>query len=100
MSNDLKREVRDELKDVAKPVAESAKQKISRYRGARTASIRPRVTGRSAFVTQGARKVTGLRGDFGALQMGLMIDALDEHKDEVVHGLEKMLDRLAGHNGF
>jgi hypothetical protein len=100
VSSDLKRELRSELKEVAEPVAESARQKIDRYRGARTASIRPRVTARSAFVTQGARKVTGLRGDFGALQMRRLGEALDENKDEVVQGLERMLDRLASSNGF
>jgi hypothetical protein len=100
MSKTLAKEVRDELKDTAEPVAESAREKISRYRGARTSTIRPRVTMRSAFVTQGARKVSGLRGDFGALQMGLLIDALDENQDKVVHGLERMLDRLGSSNGF
>ena len=93
--------LRNELKKVAEPVAESAKQKIGRYQGAKLNTIRPRVAARSVFVTQGARKVTGKRGDFGSLQMtrGLM-PALDENADKIVRGLEHVLDQLGSSEGF
>jgi hypothetical protein len=100
MSKELKKDLRDELKQVAEPVAADAKSKLSRYQGASISTIRPRVTMRSAFVTQGARKVTGLRGDFGVLQMRRLSEALDENKDEVVQGLERMIDKLGSSNGF
>jgi len=87
--------VTDELKAAAEPVAVSARAKISRYPGAKTGSINPRVAGAgNVFVTQGARKVTGLRGDFGALQMRRLSEALDENEAEVRSGVEKALDRI------
>ena len=91
------RVITDELKAAAEPVAVSARTKISQYPGAKTGSIRPRVAGLgNVFVTQGARKVTGLRGDFGALQMRRLSEALDENEPEVRRGVEKALDRIVG----
>jgi hypothetical protein len=101
LEGDVKNTVRDELKEVARPVADAAKAKIGRYQGAKLNTIRPRVTGRSVFVTQGARKVTGKRGDYGALQMthGLM-PALDENTDRIIRGLDHALDKLGSSAGF
>jgi hypothetical protein len=101
LEGDVKNTVRDELKEVARPVAEDAKAKIGRYQGASLNTIRPRVTGRSVFITQSARKVTGKRGDYGALQMtrGLM-PALDQNTDKIVRGLDHVLDRLGSSAGF
>jgi hypothetical protein len=94
-------EIRNELKDLAEPVAETARQKISRYAGASVGTIGPRASVRGAFVTQRAKKVTGQRADFGALQMTRgMIPALEEHEDEIVSGVEKTLDRLTATAGF
>lgn len=92
--------VKDELKQAGESVAEEARQRISIYPGARTSQIGPRATNRAVFVTQRARKVTGRRGDFGALQMGHMIDALDEKEDDVIRGVEAAFDRLADRHGF
>jgi hypothetical protein len=93
--------LRKQLAESARPVAESAKAKISVYRGASLETIRPRATTRSVFVTQTKRKVTGLRPDYGGLQMrhGL-IPALDENTERIVRDLENMLDRLARREGF
>jgi hypothetical protein len=101
LNKEAKRAVLDELKKTAEPVAADARSKISRYQGASLGTIKPRATGRSVFVTQNARKVTGKRGDFGALQMtrGLM-PALDENTDKIVTGLEHAIDRLAAREGF
>jgi hypothetical protein len=101
LNKEAKRAVLNELKTAAVPVAVDARSKISRYQGASLGTIRPRATGRSVFVTQSARKVTGKRGDFGALQMtrGLM-PALDENTDKIVSGLEHAIDRLAASQGF
>jgi hypothetical protein len=92
---------RNELAEVARPIADTAREKISQYRGAKLNTIRPRATGRSVFVTQAARKVTGKRADFGSLQMSHgMLPALDEYGDEIIRGLETELDRLASRLGF
>lgn len=85
----------------AAPVAETARSLISRFPGASTQTISPRVSTRGVFVTQRARKVTGKRGDFGALQMREgMIPALEQHEDDVREGVEDAFDLLARLNGF
>lgn len=97
----LVKEVRDALKEAAEPVASSARQKISRYRGASLGTIRPRASGASVFVRQDARKVTGRRGDFGALQMRKGLEpALEENAEEVVSKVDDALGKLAGESGF
>ncbi len=88
------REIQTELKKAAEPVAQSARQKISRYAGASVGTITPRAAGASVFVTQRARKVTGLRGDFGGLQQRRLDEALNENADGVERGVEAALDRL------
>lgn len=93
--------VQRELQDAAKPVADAAKERLGRYRGASVSTIRPRVRGSSAFVQQSKGKVTGRRGDFGSLIMQkALIPALDERQDEVIRSLENAIERLAGDEGF
>jgi hypothetical protein len=91
---DLKKEMLRAGKLAAEPVAVTARDKISRYQGASLRTIRPRASARGAFVTQNARKVTGLRGDFGVLQMRLMMDALEEQHEKVVEIYELAVDHL------
>lgn len=94
-SRETRATVNDGLKEAARPVTESAKAKEARWGGASIGTIGPRVTTSSVFVTQRAKKVTGLRGDFGALQMrDAFIPALDENEREVERGVERALDRL------
>jgi hypothetical protein len=88
------------LLEAARPVAATARDKIGQYGGANVTAIRPRAVARGAFVTQGARKVTGLRGDFGALQMRRLGEALDENQAEVLEKAERVIDLLAEHNGL
>lgn len=92
--------VKDELKTAVEPVAASARDRISRYEGASLTTIGPRVSTRSVFVTQRARKRTGLRGDFGALQMRHLFGAFAEHETSVVDDVGDALDRLADRAGF
>jgi hypothetical protein len=90
----LDKQMRAAGKAAAEPVAASAKDKIGRYRGASLGTIRPRASVRGAFVQQGARKVTGKRGDFGVLQMGLLIDALEEEREQALTIYESRIDQL------
>lgn len=96
----LAKETRDELKKVAEPVLQAGRSKISRYQGAKVSSIRPRARGASVYVTQNARKVTGHRGDFGALQQRRLDEALDENESKVERGVEDFLDRFTSSEGF
>lgn len=93
--------VRAELIKAATPIAVSARSKISRYAGASTSTIGPRASVKGAFVTQRASKVTGVRGDFGVLQMRVGLEpALEEREDETVLAVEQALDRLGVRAGF
>lgn len=89
----LERDLKDELKKAGEPVARSAASKLARWRGAST-DVRVHPLGKGVFVRQQARKVTGLRGDFGALQMrDAFIPALDENQHRIVADIEDALDR-------
>lgn len=93
--------MRGEFKQAAEPVAASAKEKISRFEGASLSTIHPVATARGVFVVQDARKVTGLRGDFGNLQLRTGLEpALEENKERVMLGIERALDQIAGEAGF
>jgi hypothetical protein len=100
MDKESSKALRAAMVEAAVPVAASARDKISRYQGASVSTIRPRAVARGAFVTQGARKVTGLRGDFGALQMRRLGEALDENQAVVMEKAERVIDLLAERNGF
>lgn len=93
-SKETKKTVRDGLKQAARPVVEAARAK-ERWAGASTGTIGPRVTQRGVFVTQRKGKVSGLRPDFGALQMReAFLPALEENQEEVVREVEKAFDRM------
>jgi len=91
----LDRAVRDGMKRAAEPVVEAARAKEGQWAGSKPGSIGPRVVRRGVFVTQRARKVTGRRPDFGALQMrDAFIPALEENEREVERAVERELDHL------
>jgi hypothetical protein len=101
VNKEAAKEVRDALKTAAGPVVSTAKLKLGVYPGASVGTIGPKVTMRSVFVTQRARKVTGLRPDFGRLQMTHVLEpALDEHVDDVVDEVEDALENLGRREGF
>jgi len=97
----IRAELVAELRRVAEPVAATAKDKLARYDGISLGTIGPRTSVLGAFVTQRARKVTGQRPDFGALQMreGL-IPALEEHADDIEEGALHALDAITREAGF
>jgi hypothetical protein len=93
-------ELKDKLKDLAEPVAADARASISRYVGAQTNTIKPRALTKSVFVTQGARKRSGMRPDFGALQMRILLGSLYDNEDEIYEGVDDLLNYLARKEGF
>lgn len=97
----VRAEILGELKSIAEPVAREAQDLLSEYQGLSIRTIRPRSSVRGAFVTQGAKKVTGRRPDFGALQMreGL-IPALEAHEPDLEPKVGEALDRLTRAAGF
>lgn len=101
MEKDASKKLRKALVEVARPVAASAQEKLSQYDGASVSTIRPRAVARGAFVTQGARKVSGLRADFGVLQMVRVLEpAFAENYAAIMHGAENVIDMLERRAGF
>ncbi len=89
------------LRKAAEPIASDARTKLARYQGISLSTIRPSAQVRGVFVIQRAKRVTGLRGDFGALQMreGL-VPALHDHEDDVVDAVEDAFRLLIRKEGF
>lgn len=95
------KELRAALRELAEPVAATARDRLGAYPGASVGTIGPKVTLAGAAVTQRARKVTGKRPDFGALQMvKVMIPALEEHEDDIEAGAAVAFDSLTREAGF
>ena len=101
INRDAQKRVRGALLEAARPVSETAKGKLSRFQGAAINKISPRARVGVITVEDRARKVTGLRPDFGSLIMTRGLEpALDEHEDDVRREVEKALDRLGREAGF
>lgn len=102
IDRDLNKDIDRELREVGQVVAMDARGRFDRISAASAGGFRPRTRGYGRLVVeQRKRKTTGLRGDYGALQMRLaLLPALWSKQNEVVAGLDKMLGRLGGENGF
>lgn len=57
------------LREAAEPIAADTRGRLTRYQGISLGTIGPKATQRGVSITQRAKKVTGKRPDFGALQM-------------------------------
>lgn len=100
MDAQLKKDLQDEIKNVAKIVSDDVTSRASRFGPAVSDKIRPRVSGARGFVQSNARS-KGIRPDFGRLLMeSSFIPALQAKEGEVVRAMEDMLDRLGNSNGF
>jgi hypothetical protein len=89
------------LRDAAEPIAADARARLAGYSGMKTSSIRPRVGLRGIYITQGARKVTGLRPDFGSLQMRVgLLPAAYGRQDDIVERVETAFLLLSKSQGF
>lgn len=102
MQGDLAKEVRKELLEVGKPVAEDARSRLSAYNPTSAAGIRARLRGAATVtVEQSKRRTTGKRPDWGVRVMQKALSpALDARSNEVVSRLEQMLDRFPHKYGF
>lgn len=94
VNRDKDKELREEFAKAGEHVAEAFRSKIVRYGGAKTETVKSKALASGVFVVQNANKVTGKRGDFGALQMRHLIDARAENMDRTIEALEDALDGL------
>lgn len=88
------------MQAAAGPVRQAWVSKLYRYPQASTSTITPKMTTRAIFVTQRAKKVTGKRGDFGAIEMRRGLEALFEEADNTTKAVEEGLDDLTREAGF
>jgi hypothetical protein len=89
------------LRAAAEPIAGDARSRLASYQGISLSTIRPSAQARGVFIVQRARRVTGLRPDFGALQMRQgLIPALENHEDDIVDKVEDAFALLARTQGF
>lgn len=101
MSSELAKDLRSELREAGDIVRDDARPRMAGYSGKTAAGFRTVVRARGVAVEQRLGRTTGKRPDFGALQMReALVPALDAKQDEVVDRLDRMLDHLAGENGF
>jgi hypothetical protein len=105
LESELAGEIRRELHDLAKPVAVEA----SRLAAEEITNITPRwaamktgATMRGAYIAPAARRGrgTGRPNLAGLLMTRAMLPAAEHRRDDVIRGLEHMIDRLARREGF
>lgn len=88
--------LRDELRRTGERVRVDAGARFARYSARTAAGYRTRVRQRGIAVEQSLRRTTGLRGDFGALQMRrALLPARDDNLDTLERDLEAAMDRIA-----
>lgn len=91
----------DALKKAAEPTAADARSKLGRYQGLNTSSIQPRAVSNGVFITQKQAKKTGLRPDFGSLQMRVgLLPAVSDHQDDFSDAVDNALGVLINREGF
>lgn len=94
---ELALELNRRLKDAAELVRQAASERFQPISSATAAGFRPRARSGSAFVAQSKRRTTGLRPDFGSLQMRVaLVPALESKSGEVERAVEQLLDELGG----
>lgn len=97
----LVREFGNDLKKAALPVLEEAQMLEQQWAGASIGTLRIKRSGPRVFVEQSARKKTGLRPDYGALQMEqALIPALDNKTAAVFLAVDRVLTHYANGAGF
>lgn len=88
--------LRKRYKDVGDIVRAEAQSRFSRYDAGSAAGFKTRVRQNGIIVEQSKRRVTGLRGDYGALQMRrALLPSLDDKRDDVVRELEQAVEEIA-----
>lgn len=92
----VRREVRASLREVGNVVRDEAERTFAEVDARSARGYRTRVRQRGVSVEQSLRKTTGLRPDYGALQMRrALIPALAANEDEIEDRMERALDVVA-----
>lgn len=101
LDDDVKKGLGKELTKAAVPARDEARSLVQRYQGASVNTIRVSRRGPVVAVQQSAKKTTGLRSDFGALQMRtVLIPAVHDKANEVFERVDEALGRWIQERGF
>ncbi len=93
-----KKAVRTTLRQVGEDVRQDAQQRFSSIDARSAAGYRVSVRTTGVFVVQSLRKTTGLRPDYGALQMRqALLPALENADAKIAERFEVALDKIADH---
>lgn len=99
--SELAKDTRKALKEAADPVRREAQFRFAGTNARSAAGYRVAVRARGVAVEQRLRRTTGQHPEWGSLQMRTaLLPALLGRQEDVLRGLENMIDRLASHNGF
>lgn len=92
----LRKEIRERYRKVGRLVQEDASRRFDEYDPKTAAGFRTYVRQRGVQVEQSLRKTTGLRPDWGSLQMreGLL-PATEAKGEEIVREFERAIDDVA-----
>lgn len=94
---DSRRQVRKQFRKVGDIVKEEWSFRFRDISPKSAAGLRTRVRQRGVSVEQSIGRTTGLRPDFGVLQMGYGTTAMEDKEDAVVKGFDDALDTVADH---
>lgn len=93
LRKDVLRELRSALRKAAEPVRAEAASLFSSYDPRSAGGYKIRVRQRGVAVQQTIGRTTGLRPDFGSLQMrSALLPALKDKQEEVVTAVNLMID--------
>jgi hypothetical protein len=95
---DTKKEVRSAFREVGEAIRAEAVARFSSVDARSAVGYRVAVRQRGVAVEQRRRKTTGLRPDYGALQMRrALLPALRANEAETERRMERAIDRVADH---
>lgn len=95
---ETKKEVRAAFRKVGEVIRVEAARNFESIDPHSASGYRTRVRQRGVAVEQSLRRVTGLRPDYGALQMReALLPAVEDKADEVVDEFNDAMDRVADH---
>jgi len=93
---DVERRIKDAFKEAGEPVRRYAAAAFARYDARSAAGYKVVVRQRGVAVMQSIRKTTGLRPDYGSLQMRrALLPGVYAMLPETEKALEEALDRVA-----
>lgn len=101
LRRDVLKELRPALRRAAEPIRQEAASLFSGYDPGSAGGYAVRVRMRGVAVEQRIKRTTGLRPDFGSLQMTrALIPALNDHQESVRDEVSRMIDAAEARSGL